>query len=29
MRGVAGVQEYFIFFVAGSETTGHTIAWTL
>ena len=22
-------QEYFIFFVAGSETTGHTIAWTL
>ncbi len=25
----AYVQEYFIFFIAGSETTGHTIAWTL
>lgn len=23
------VQEFFIFFLAGSETTGHTIAWTL
>ena len=29
IKADAGAQEYFIFFVAGSETTGHTIAWTL
>jgi fatty acid synthase len=23
------LQEFLIFFIAGSETTGHTIAWTL
>ena len=23
------IEEFSIFFVAGSETTGHTVAWTL
>jgi fatty acid synthase len=23
------LEEFLIFFIAGSETTGHTIAWTL
>lgn len=23
------MEEFSIFFIAGSETTGHTIAWTL
>jgi len=23
------IEEFTIFFIAGSETTGHTVAWTL
>ena len=23
------IEEFAIFFIAGSETTGHTVAWTL
>ncbi len=23
------VEEFAVFFIAGSETTGHTVAWTL
>ena len=23
------LEEFAVFFVAGSETTGHTVAWTL
>ena len=23
------IEEFNIFFIAGSETTGHTVAWTL
>ena len=23
------IEEFAVFFIAGSETTGHTVAWTL
>ncbi len=29
LSGARLMEEFSVFFIAGSETTGHTIAWTL